>query len=144
ATAQASTLIKPNAVLPFKLTREAAVGKFREWLKSLWFAPTLLKSDGFLDASFSGVYVPAWTSDAHTRTRYTGQRGDAYYETQWVTVNGQKQPRQVRKIRWSPAAGVVETDFDDVLVMATKSLREDHLESLDPWSLPDLVGYRDE
>lgn len=144
ATAHASTLIKPNAVLPFKLTREAAVGKFREWLKSLWFAPTLLKSDGFLDASFSGVYVPAWTYDADTRTRYTGQRGDAYYETQWVTVNGQKQARQVRKIRWSPAAGVVETSFDDVLVMATKSLREDHLESLDPWSLPELVAYRDE
>ena len=34
----------------------------------------------------NGVYVPFWTFDADTASRYTGQRGEYYYETRTVTV----------------------------------------------------------
>ncbi|MBY0311833.1 MAG: hypothetical protein K2W85_07170 [Phycisphaerales bacterium] len=144
ATAQAATHIKPNAILPFKMNKEDARTKFRTWLKSLWFAPSKLKSEGYIDACFTGTYVPAWTYDSETTTRYTGQRGEAYYETVYTTVNGRRQSQRVRKVRWYPAAGVVHVGFDDVLVMASTSISEPQLEELDPWDLRDCVPYADE
>lgn len=144
ATAQATTHIKPNAILPFKMTKDDARTRFRAWLKSRWFAPSKLKSEGYIDANFTGTYVPAWTYDTETTTQYTGQRGDAYYVTEYVTVNGRREARQVRKIRWSFASGVVHVGFDDVLVMATKSLSAKQLDELDPWDLRDCVPYADE
>ena len=36
---QAQRLIKPGAILPFKIPRNKALQLFRDWLGSLWFAP---------------------------------------------------------------------------------------------------------
>lgn len=143
-SARSASSIVPGGVLPFQVTRDEAVGRFRQWLGSRWFAPSALKRQGFIDASISGTYLPAWTYDAQTLTRYTGERGDAYYETQWVTINGKRQATQVRRVRWSPASGAVNNAFDDVLVMATRSLPEKKLDGLMPWDLNALVAYQDD
>jgi predicted RNA-binding Zn-ribbon protein involved in translation (DUF1610 family) len=139
ATAITATHIKPNAVLPFRMPVEQARGMFKKWVASRWFAPNKLKRESFIDASFTGTYVPAWTYDCRAVTRYTGQRGDAYYVT--VTINGR--PTRQRRIRWTPAAGVVENRFDDVLVVASKTLNTEQLEQLDPWDTRDCVAYDD-
>lgn len=143
ATAFVATHIKPNGILPFKMTRDQAISVFRAWLNSRWFAPNALKNEGRLDACFQGVYLPAWTYDAQTTTPYSGERGDAYYVTESYTVNGQRQTRQVRKVRWSSASGTVHVGFDDILVMASKSLPIQQLESLDPWKLEEVQPYAD-
>lgn len=140
---KATSHILPGALLPFQLKRDEAIAKFREWRGSRWFAPTALKREGYIDAGFTGTYLPAWTYDAHTRTSYDGARGDAYYVTETYTINNQRQTRQVRKIRWTPVSGVVSNAFDDVLVMASKSLPEDRLEQLMPWDLQAVVPYDD-
>ncbi|MBI1191444.1 MAG: hypothetical protein GC200_12285 [Tepidisphaera sp.] len=136
--------IRPNAVLPFKITKDQAAASFKKWIKSLWFAPSKLRSQSMLDSGITGVYMPAWTYDAHTDTRYTGQRGDAYYETEWVTVNGRRESRQVRRIRWTSVSGRVENDFDDVVVLAGGSLPTDKARKLEPWDTHDAVPYADD
>lgn len=132
-----SSLIKPRSLLPFHIPRDKAVGLYRQWIASRWFAPNKLKSRAMLDAALKGMYVPAWTYDARTTTDYTGQRGDAYY----VTVGSGKNRRTERRIRWSHASGTVYNTFDDVLVMATRSLPPDKLAKLEPWDLKSLVPY---
>jgi hypothetical protein len=52
--------------------------------------------------------------------------------------------RQVRRTRWWPVSGRVGNDFDDVMVLASRSLPPGYAEALEPWDLPDLVPYRDE
>lgn len=141
---RASTVVRPNAVLPFRVTRDNAIDAFRNWLKSRWLAPSALKREGRLDASVSGIYIPAWTYDTRTVTDYTGQRGDAYYVTRTRVVNGQTQTYTERHVRWSFASGRVFVDFDDVLVEATPSLNRDDLEHLRPWDLKACLPYRDE
>lgn len=138
-TEHSATVIKPGSVLPFGIARAAALEKYRAWVRSRWFAPNKLKSRAMLDSDLRGMYVPAWTYDARTTTRYTGQRGDAYY----VTVGSGNNRRTERRIRWSSASGVVADDFDDVLVMATQSLPTDKLNKLEPWDLESLVPYDD-
>ena len=136
--------IRPNGVLPFKVTRDEAAGAFRKWLRSLWFAPSKLKSQGMLDSGISGLYMPAWTYDAHADTRYTGERGDAYYVTVTVMVNGRPETRQERRIRWTGVSGRVENDFDDVLVIAGGSLPMEKARKLEPWDTKDVVAYADD
>ena len=138
--------IKPQAVVPFVLTEAQARASMTDWLGGLWFAPNGLQEYARKGRSLSGIYVPYWTFDAATRSRYSGQRGDAYYETRTVTVqvNGRNEQRQeqVRKIRWSRASGTVARVFDDVLVMAATSLPRGHADGLEPWDLSALVPYR--
>lgn len=138
------TRIRPNGVLPFKITKDQAAASFKMWLKSLWFAPTKLKSQGMLDSGITGLYMPAWTYDAHAHTRYTGQRGDAYYVSVTVMVNGKPQSRQERRIRWTRVSGKVQNDFDDLLVLAGGSLPTDKAHKLEPWDTKDVVPYADD
>jgi DNA-directed RNA polymerase subunit RPC12/RpoP len=133
--------IKPQALLPFKVTQKEAREIFKNWLKSHWFAPNKLKRYGSEERRLQGVYIPYWTYDANTYSRYSGRRGDKYYETHsyMATRNGrsQMQTRRVEKIRWSDVSGDLQKSFDDVLVMATESLRH----SLLNWDLENLVDY---
>jgi hypothetical protein len=48
------------------------------------------------------------------------------------------------EIRGLPAAGTVQRDFDDMLVVGSKSLPRDLAEELEPWDLPNFVSYSDE
>jgi DNA-directed RNA polymerase subunit RPC12/RpoP len=129
--------IKPAAVLPFRLTEEEAHGAMNRWLRGLWFAPTELKKYARPDRKMDGLYVPYWAFDARSRARYTGERGDAYYETRRVG----KKTERVRQIRWRRVSGQVQRQFRDVLVMAAQSLPRKFTRGLEPWMLADLSPY---
>jgi DNA-directed RNA polymerase subunit RPC12/RpoP len=129
--------IKPAAVLPFRLTEEEAHGAMNRWLRGLWFAPTELKRYARPDRRMDGLYVPYWAFDAFAEARYTGERGDAYYETRRVRGKSER----VRRIRWRRVSGRVERRFRDVLVMAAQSLPRRFTRGLEPWMLADLSPY---
>lgn len=137
--------IKPQALVPFALTETQAREALTKWLGSLWFAPNGLLEYTRKGRAMAGIYVPFWTFDAATASTYTGQRGEAYYETRTVTVNvngrSEQRQEQVRKIHWYPAAGSVARDFDDLLVMASTSLPERLGNDLTPWDLSVLEPY---
>jgi hypothetical protein len=49
--------------------------------------------------------------------------------------------RQVQRTRWTPAAGKVSRRFENVLVVATRSISERRLDALKPWDLESLCAY---
>jgi endogenous inhibitor of DNA gyrase (YacG/DUF329 family) len=138
--------IKPQAVLPFQLDEGQARAAMVKWLGSLWFAPNTLMEYARKGRAMNGIYVPYWTFDAPTRSRYAGQRGDAYYTTKTTTVmvNGKPERREVkeRHIRWSRKSGWVSRNFDDVLVLAAQGLPKRYTDNLAPWDLGKLDAYR--
>ena len=137
--------IKPQALVPFVLTEAEARKEMIRWLGSLWFAPGTLLEYARKGRALNGVYVPFWTFDADTSSRYSGERGEYYYETRTVQVrvNGKMETRQeqVRKTRWYSTSGRVARDFDDVLIMASRSLPARLGNELTPWDLGALVPY---
>jgi predicted RNA-binding Zn-ribbon protein involved in translation (DUF1610 family) len=137
--------IKPQAQLPFLLSEEDASAAMKRWLGRLWFAPSNLRKSARAKRGMNGIYVPYWTYDAETRTRYSGQRGTVYYETRRVpvVVNGRRRmtTQQVAKVRWAPVRGRVARDFDDVLVLGARSLPKKFTDALAPWDLSALSGY---
>ncbi len=61
-TGRLSGSYKPNKVIPFKVTREAAVESFKKWCRMKWFVPKDFKSQQQLE-KMTGVYVPFWVAD---------------------------------------------------------------------------------
>lgn len=139
-------LIKPQGVVPFRLTEAEARAALGRWLGRLWFAPSGLAQTARRGRRMTGVYAPFWTFDAASRTRYGGQRGDAYYTEETVRVQTrdgwQTETRQVRRIRWTPVSGQVARAFDDVLIYAARSLPAAYVQALQPWDLSGLAAYR--
>ncbi|GAA4336708.1 hypothetical protein GCM10023149_45770 [Mucilaginibacter gynuensis] len=139
--------VRPHYVLPFFVTKDAAIQYFQKWMKGLWFAPNDLvkKVSGNMMPSLQGVYIPHWAFDADTNTRYEGQRGEHYYVTETYTenVNGRSETRtrQVRHTRWYSASGTVQCDFRDLVVPASKSLPTKTLNKLGPWAFNMLLKF---
>ena len=136
----ARSVANPQAVLPFKLEKQAATSEFNNWLRRLWFAPNNLKNSASSDR-LNGIYLPFWTYDANTESGYQGERGEHYYETVRQVVNGREENVRVMKTRWYSASGRVSRAFNDILVTASRALPENYLNLLEPWDLPNLVPY---
>jgi len=136
----ADPLIAPDAVLPAKIVKNVARDSVKTWLSSRWFAPNALKKMAQQEG-ISAVYLPFWTYDCDTQSRYTGERGEHYYETEVYEENGERKTREVQHTRWYAAAGQVSRSFDDVLIPATKTVNEKRLNKLQPWNLEELRNY---
>ena len=136
--------IKPKGVLPFALDEAAARKAMTDWLGSLWFAPNGLQDYARKGRKMTGIYVPYWTYDADTKSAYRGERGTIYYETQTVMRNGKRETVRVQKVRWTPVSGRVARFFDDVLVLASRSLPKRFTDALEPWDLTAMEPYRPE
>ncbi|RYH10446.1 primosomal protein N' (replication factor Y) - superfamily II helicase [Tropicimonas sp. IMCC6043] len=137
----AHRMLKPQALLPFALDEKTARAKMTAWLGRLWFAPNGLKEYARKGRKLTGIYVPYWTYDADTRSRYSGMRGDDYWTTETYRSDGETKTRRVKKTRWRRVSGRVARKFDDVLVLASDSLPRSYTDALEPWDLGELVPY---
>jgi len=125
-----------DGVLPFLIQRGKAQQNLSEWVSSRWFAPNDFLKRG-VDGKFNGVYMPYWTFDALTFTRYHGKRGDYY----WEEVGSGDNKRRVRKTRWRSRSGKFQRFFDDLLVLASKGLPKKVMRNLEPWPLHQCVPF---
>ncbi|HAV07615.1 MAG TPA: primosomal protein N' (replication factor Y) - superfamily II helicase [Rhodobacteraceae bacterium] len=133
--------IKPRGVLPFALTESQARAAMTDWMGRLWFAPSSLTAYARKGRRMEGIYVPYWTFDADTQSRYSGERGTIYYETMSVVRDGKSETVSVPRVRWSPKSGRVSRFFDDVLVLASRTLPKRFTDALQPWDLSALEPY---
>jgi predicted RNA-binding Zn-ribbon protein involved in translation (DUF1610 family) len=125
-----------DGVLPFLVDHDRAQRRLTKWIKSLWFAPTRFQREG-VRGNFEGVYLPYWTFDTLTFSKYAGERGVNYTTT---TGTG-KNRRTVTKIRWYPVSGQFQRFFDDVLVCATRGLPQNYIQALEPWPLGQCLPF---
>lgn len=141
-------MIPPESVVAFGVDLRAARESFDTWLKSLWFAPTELKNVANL-GQLVGVYIPYWTYDAMTYTRYHGMRGDDYFVEETYTErdaqgNNVTKTRTVTRTNWYPVSGEVQHFFDDVLVCGSKSVPSHLVRGMEPWRLEELEPFKSE
>jgi hypothetical protein len=128
--------------LPFKVSQTQVRETIRRWLGSLWFAPGKLKTRALVDTVHS-VYIPYWTFDAQVHCPWEAEAGHYYYVTEEYRDNqGRSQVRQVRRVRWEPAAGAVDHFFDDEPVAGTHGVPLNLLRQIEPFpTVAELVPY---
>lgn len=136
--------IKPRGLLPFALSEKKAHDEMNNWLGRLWFAPNGLQEYARSGRKMQGIYVPYWTFDADTSSQYRGERGTVYYENRTVMRDGEEKTIRVQKVRWRRVSGHVARFFDDILVLASRSLPKRYTDALEPWDLAALEPYRPE
>jgi hypothetical protein len=126
--------------LPFKVTLTEARDRIRRWYGKRWLAPGKLKRKALTD-TVHGAYLPYWTFDANVRARWSAEAGHYYYTTQTYSQNGRTLTRQVRHVRWVPAAGELTHFFDDDLVCGSVGIHPRLLRAIEPFPMNELKPY---
>lgn len=137
--------IKPESLIPFKISKDKVKTLFKKWISRKPFAPRALKKE-YRGDKIKGMYIPYWTYDSDSYTAYTAQAGTHYYVTEHYTVmvNGKSQhrTRQVRKTRWRNVSGTYNRFFDDLLVNASNSQNSRMVRGVEPYRIEGLVPYK--
>ena len=133
---QASEDVKtlaPGGVVPFKVDDKKAGSLFTSWLKGKLFCPRKAKESARPEA-FKGVYLPYWTYDADTQSRYTARYGIDREEKD-------KDGRTETKTDWYSTGGLYHELFDDVLVFGSKRYDTDLMSRIEPFDTKANVAY---
>ncbi|MBI3961662.1 MAG: zinc ribbon domain-containing protein [Deinococcus sp.] len=140
-------VIRPESLLPFSVDKNTALQRFSAWLGRGWFRPGNLKHLASLD-QLHGIYLPFWTFDADTSSRWRAQAGYHYYTAERYTTTENGRPvtktRQVQHTRWVWTAGSHAAFYDDQLVFASGGVNRNQARAIEPFDLKKLVPYRPE
>jgi hypothetical protein len=144
----AQGMIPVGSVVPFAIAENQAVEAFNGWIATRWFAPGTLNEFANL-GKLTGMYVPYWTYDSMTYSRYFGERGDHYTVTETYTEkdaqgNDVVKTRQVTHTNWTSVSGQIQHFFEAVLVCASRSLPPGLVRWLESWNLKKLERFRPE
>lgn len=124
--------VRPESLLPMQIAESRARELIRAWYGKQWLAPNGFAGKALTD-TVKGLYLPYWTFDAKVHARWTAESGKYYY----TRVNN----KQVRQVRWSPAAGELSHAFDDDLVCASLGVHAQLLRGVEPFPTGTLVPY---
>lgn len=131
--------LKPNGILPFKISRKKAVINFKAWLKRKFFAPQNLAKTAETK-ELKGVYVPLFTFDTDTETDYDIRYGKYYY----VVVGSGKNRRSERRTQWYTDSGYVENRFDDIQIEASQFMTQKDFEKLGGFDTYNALEYHNQ
>ncbi|MDE5978001.1 MAG: hypothetical protein K2G70_06010 [Turicibacter sp.] len=131
--------IKPEAILPFKIEKQQAMEELSKWMKYRWLAPNNLKNL-YQSDKLQGIYIPYWTYDAMTSSRYRAYGGRYHYEMR--EINGKKE--RIQKVHWHPVSGHLHHFFDDVLINASHHYTDTLMNKVEPFNTDRLIPYRSE
>lgn len=129
-------VMAPGGIVVFRLDAKDASERFKRWIGSRFFCPKLAK-DSAKPKAFKGVYVPFWTFDSQTVSRYSGKYGKKHM------VHG-KDGKMVEETTWYPVKGQFSYFFDDVLVSASGKQNEAMLAKIEPFRTKEAVEYKPE
>ena len=124
--------ITPSSLLPFRVSEAQVRETVRHWFASKWLAPNAFKRKALVD-TLHGLYIPYWTFDARVHCPWRADAGTYYYEKQGNN--------RVRRVRWTPAAGLVDHFFDDTLIPGTRGIDHGLLGQVEPFPTQELVPY---
>jgi DNA-directed RNA polymerase subunit RPC12/RpoP len=134
-------IIRPESVLPFRVSETQVRDSIRRWYGSHWLAPGRLKARALTD-TVHGVYLPYWTFDARVEADWQAQAGYYYWDSEsYRDSEGNLKTRQVRKVRWEPASGQVSHFFDDDLVCGSAGVDPALIGRIEPFPTAELVPY---
>jgi len=136
--------IRPHAVIPFKLSRQEAYDLFEKWIKKRFFAKKAVKSAQDAER-LKGVYIPFWHFNTETSSYYTCQIGYNYTVTVTKTVmeNGKPVTKHVQetRIRWVHKSGLIDKNFNDLIVNASEKFNSKKINALEPFDYRESKPY---
>lgn len=129
----------PEFVIPFRVTPEMAMEKFRAWIKGNdWYRPGDLHMAKIED-KLRGVYLPFWSFSMLAESRWNASIGEYWYKTESYTTmeNGKMvtKTRRVQKTEWWPLSGRHHKYYSGYMISASKGLTQADADRIKPFSL---------
>ena len=134
--ADAPEAMPPNGVCGFRITVKDAAERFKKWIKRKFFAPNIVRRTAQPE-SFTGVYLPFWTFDADSASKYTARYGIDRTETD---SDGKSHTRT----DWYKTSGEYSYFFDDLLVPGSERYDNSIISQIEPFDTANSVPYRPE
>ncbi len=129
----AENSLAPNGIIPFNVSHEQANENSKRWIKGKWFAPNEAKRTAKAD-NFAGIYLPYWTFDSKTASRYTARYGKHRSVTN-------SQGKTTTRTDWYSTSGFYQEFIDDELVRATKRYDSGLLGRIEPFDTRKPIAY---
>ena len=92
---QDGSLKRPDAVIPFRISKESCIFKYQEAAKKAHFLPAKMKDPAFLE-NFRGIYMPYYLYDAEIDTKISmkgkssRRKGNILHETDyWLACHAE-------------------------------------------------------
>lgn len=153
-----------DAVVPFRLSKRAALERLRSHIGDRWWTPEALRKlarRGQLQTdSVRGVLVPFFAYDATLRADYSARIGVHWERTETVEVKKRKpkpdkagetihidpeepqtRTKVIRETEWFDLRGSMGTQLEDHLVCASAGLTSERARALGPFDLGRAAGF---
>lgn len=132
---------KPDAIVPFKVTKEEAIANYKQWLKTRKFVPNKLHKNAQLN-KLEGMYFPCWNFDFNANTTYSGVGIEKHTRTRYRTnANGQRVSYTETYETKHPFSGKRFDSFNNYIQSASKAIGQEELEKLGNYGLETLKVY---
>ncbi len=124
-------IVKPETMIPFKVTKDDAVEAYRKWMKTHLLAPFGMRKNA-RKGNLTGMYSPFWDYDFDADIAYRGKRGTVHVKH---TKNG-----TVRSVSWKDVNGGFKLKVDDASTSGSKKYSK-VLSPIDDYDFNELVAY---
>ena len=129
---QFSGQLRPDFIIPFKLSKEDAVKALKSHYKGKFFLPKSFTAENHLQ-EIQGIYVPFWMFDGEAE-------GDAHYEaTRSHTYrSGDYEITETEHYDVYRAGSIF---FEKIPVDASSKMSDDYMDSIEPYDYQDLKPF---
>lgn len=124
--------LKPDFVLPFKLSKEDAIQNLKKHYQGKPFLPKTFTRANHIQ-EIRGVYVPFWMFDGEAE-------GDATYEATRIRTyrSGDEEITETSHFNVYRSGSVA---FEKVPVDASSKMPDDHMDSIEPYNYEELKPF---
>jgi len=127
-----SDALRPDFVIPFKYTKEAAVRQLSELYKGKTLLPKCFKNTAHLE-NVTGLYVPFWLYDCETHI-------NAAYDATRITTFWRGNTQFTRTDKFlATRAGIM--GFNKVPAFASTRMTQPELEQIEPFNYAELQPF---
>ena len=129
---QFSGVLKPDYVIPFKVSKKEAIEKLKMHYKGRPYLPKSFKDDNHIE-EIQGVYVPFWMFDGEAE-------GDAHCQAtrSRTYTSGDYEITETKHFDVYRAGRVT---FEKVPVDASSKMPDDHMDSIEPYDYKKLKPF---
>lgn len=124
--------LKPDFVIPFKLSKDDAVNALKEHYKGKPLLPKAFTKENHIN-EIKGVYVPFWLFDG-------AAEGGARYETTRIRVYN-RGDEEITETRHYDVYREGRVRFQKIPVDASSKMPDEYMDSIEPYNYGELVQF---
>ena len=136
--------LKPDGIIPFKISKEKANEHFKEKTKKKMFIPNDFKKN-LPKTQIGATYISSFSFDIDSFATYHGMREVSRTVTRQVRdLNGgyRTETQTITELR--PFSGSIKHNFNDIVIESSEKISQDQITGVLPYYFKESYDYNDD